>query len=599
MNWAAGRAPRRSCIAFAGTLLTMVLIVYAPKVCGDEKTDQARQTAEYGAEQAKTIVQLQQFRRSETIVTNGLENIHGRATLINLNPQINSWYLLTLDWGTADAQQSTYHLENPRPHGQTIHLSATDPGGIQISSGDHVTNCDLWSGVNTGPLEKARRSAIPYASLCNGDLFLRNRVSGHYTALEWTSNFLRMHVWGGEEIVGLVRKEFFGDHFAEGGTAAAPSASATPGLKERDWPMPASLNSDQPELEVEPENLGIDVGQPIDTLTPGQWYEANEIQGVYVSFIQPQMISANILDSYRSIVNGLDSVESHALDYLVAFDLTDFDLGFALGTDHPHVGWSPRPPREVRDDLPGPDGISTAAPLVTNGMISPALTLRTTATFAGGFKREHGAFKYGTFSKINHGTHYGFIEQGVVFSKLLPGLATLYVLDDGSVEMKTWTDADNALLARIKFARQNGVPLIERSTGGGSAPGALVTRWGPGNWSGSAEEDLRSLRAGACLQETPTRRFLIYGYFSTATPSAMARVFQSYGCTYAMHLDMNALELTYLALYLHQRSRFRVEYLVKGMAQSEKQSDNGPLLRFLEYPDNRDFFYLVRRGSSG
>ena len=65
------------------------------------------------------------------------------------------------------------------------------------------------------------------------------------------------------------------------------------------------------------------------------------------------------------------------------------------------------------------------------------------ATFTGGFKREHGAFKYGDLALRNHGSHYGFIENGVVFSKLQAGLATIFVLDDGSVEMKTWADADN------------------------------------------------------------------------------------------------------------------------------------------------------------
>jgi len=40
------------------------------------------------------------------------------------------------------------------------------------------------------------------------------------------------------------------------------------------------------------------------------------------------------------VVNELDSVESNALDYLVAMDLQDFEVHFALGTDHPRVGWS-------------------------------------------------------------------------------------------------------------------------------------------------------------------------------------------------------------------------------------------------------------------
>ncbi|MGO9603582.1 MAG: hypothetical protein ACLQAT_09335 [Candidatus Binataceae bacterium] len=575
------------------------LVVQVPNALGTEESDQAallsRQAAEYREEGAKTIIELQQFRSTESIVTEGSGGRSGKTTLINLNPRINTWFLLTLDWGTTNGRL-TYHLENPKPREQSIHLSAADPYGIEISSGDHSVSCELWSGSAAGSLEEARRSSLPYAPLCDGHLYLRNREAGHYTALEWTSQFLRDHVWGGEAIIGLVRKEFFSDRFAEKGTAAAPSASAPGGSAETDWPLSASLDTGKSYRRVAPENLGINLGQPVATLIPGRWYPASGLSGVYVSFIQPQMISAGILASYPGIVNRLDSVEATALVYLVAFDLTEFDLGFALGTDHPRVGWSDRPSSEVRGNLPGPDGINTAAPLVSTGMISPGLAAQTIAAFAGGFKREHGAFRYGAFSQRNHGSHYGFVEQGVVFSKLLPGLATLYVLDDGTVEMKTWTEADDALLPRIKFARQNGVPLIEYdSATRTSTPGSLVARWGPGNWSGSAEEDLRSLRAGACLQETPTRRFLVYGYFSTATPSAMARVFQVYGCRYAMHLDMNAPELTYLALYLHRGSQLGVEYLVQSMGESDKQTDNGPLLRFLGNPDNRDFFYLVRR----
>ena len=76
--------------------------------------------------------------------------------------------------------------------------------------------------------------------------------------------------------------------------------------------------------------------------------------------------------------------------------------------------------------------IDSAAPLVRTGMLSPALQSRVVATFTGGFKREHGAFRYGPLATVNRGSHYGFIEQGVVFSRLSPGLATLFVLNDGS-----------------------------------------------------------------------------------------------------------------------------------------------------------------------
>jgi hypothetical protein len=126
--------------------------------------------------------------------------------------------------------------------------------------------------------------------------------------------------------------------------------------------------------------------------------------------------------------------------------------------------------------------------------------------------------------------------------------------------------------------------------------GRLVDQWGAGNWSGSVDEQLRTLRAGACMVAHEGRRFLVYGYFSSATPRAMARVFLAYGCDYAMHLDMNALEHTYLALYPRSGSQREVEHLVPGMAVLDKRLGSALLPRFLGYADGRDFFYLVHKG---
>ena len=436
---------------------------------------------------------------------------------------------------------------------------------------------------------------MPYAPLCDGRLYLRNPVAGHRTDLERVTEFLRDHVWGGEEIVGFMREGLFRDAYLERGM---PSQAAAPTRGPPGAPSPAAISEAYADRAVATEHLGIEVvGPEAGRLRLGQWYAARDLPGIYISAIEPQAISTEILTSYPSAVNRLDSIEGSALDYLVAFDLAAFDLGFALGTDHPHVGWSPRPPATVRTPgLPGPDGIDNIRPLITNGMVSPALVADTVATFTGGFKREHGAFKYGDLASRNHGSHYGFIEEGVVFSKLQPGLATLYVLDDATVHMTTWSQADDRLLARIRYARQNGVPLIEPDPATGEpAPGALVAKWGPGNWSGSASGDLRALRAGASLQETAGRRFLIYGWFSSATPSAMARVFQAYGCRYAMLLDMNALEHTYLALYAQKDGEVVVQHLIRGMDEVDKSMDGALVPRFIGFPDNRDFFYLVRR----
>ena len=350
-----------------------------------------------------------------------------------------------------------------------------------------------------------------------------------------------------------------------------------------------------------PEELGIDL--ETDTgkrLLVGRWYNVKDLPGVFVSVTQPNLVAEEVVQNQGKQVNPLDEIESKALVYMVAFDLDLFGLGFEMGTDHPKVGWSDRVQDQVRDDtLPGPDGIGTLDPLIMTGMISPADAKRTAATFVGGFKRYHGAFRWSDLALKNQGSHYGFVENGVILSKLQPGLSTVVVFNDGIIDLKTWKKTDDADLHRIRHARQNGVPIIEYDGATGtSRVGAFVPRWGQGNWSGSAEKRFRTVRAGLGLHIFQDRRFLVYGYFSAATPSAMARVFQAYQCRHALLLDINALEHTYLAVYIRNGPEFSVEHLIKGMDVLDKTKGGKVIPRFLGFPDNRDFFYLLRKTDS-
>jgi hypothetical protein len=535
-----------------------------------------------------SIVDLQPFRRATTASIVDAAGRRGTVTLIELNPNINAEFLVQLLWEDP-SEIGTWQLENAAPRQTHIELS-DKTRGLLIDTGHDTRECSLWPDRGLLPLEEARRSGLPYAPLCGGLLYLRNPIKGAATRLEQVTGFLRDHVWGGERIVNFVKEEFYRDHFAENSvtTAAGPVAG------NRSEPAAASVAVS---AAIVPEHLAIDVADIEHGLVLGAWYRVNDADGIYVSAIRPNAISGTILSSFNNRVADLDSVEANAVDYLVAFDLARFDFGFAPGTDHPRVDWSGRELPSMHDErLPGPDGIGTAAPLVRTAMVNPTLAARTAATFAAGFKREHGAFRYGDLAHRNHGSHYGFIEQGVVFSRLQPGLSTVYTLADGLVGLKTWTATDDLMLPRIQHARQNGVPLLERASDEGPGlPGPLVTQWGAGNWSGSADEKLRTLRAGLCVQSTDSHRFLIYGYFSTATPSAMVRVFQAYHCQYAMHLDMNALEHTYLALYTHRDGRLVVQHLIDGMSEVDRKGGAQLAPRFLGFPDDRDFFYLVRR----
>jgi len=553
-------------------------------------TGSPEQMREYQAEATKSVVELQPFRRTQVQAAAGAAGRRGTATLIDLSPMIGRWHLLALDWG--DGKNRYYHLENAVP-GQTVVLDPDFPGGLELRRDAERQRCDLWSGA---ALEDAAAQPAPYAPLCGGSLYLHNAVRGHSSSLEAAVEFLRRHVWAGEKLLTTTKRTVLKDagrEQAELGGHANARSEALP------MPEPARLNPEHAGQQIGRGSLGITVataaGEPFAV---GQWAPVAELPGAFLSLIAPEAVASEILHSHRDRANSLDARESAALVYSMAFDLGRLELGFGLGTDHPGVGWSPRPPDSVRNSsLPGPDGIDSIRPLITTGMIPPADRDRAVAAFAGGFKRYHGAFKYGPFALRNRGSHYGFVQEGVVLSKLRPGLSTLYVLHDGSVHMHAWSDEDERRLPEIRYARQNGVPLVEWDPAAGApVPGALVNQWGAGNWSGSADGDLRTVRAGACLQQAQDTRYLIYAYFSNATPSAMARVFQAYGCHHAMLLDMNAPILTYLAIYYGGGPEPRTQYLVQAMAEAEPKVSGQPLPRFLVVPDNRDFFYVMRRG---
>jgi len=512
--------------------------------------------------------------------------------LTALHPRMNSWFLVERvppegSWSRAES----WHLENTDPERWRVSLEAGDvPALIVTGDGDQAL-CTPWDdSAGRSEFETAARTGLPYAPVCGQRLYLRNAVSGNKTNREAVSDFLRDNVIFGDSLVNLIKGSFYEDAFLE---SAFTQEDASAG------DVVESLGKAR--LDRRPvmrTSMGLPLVGAEAGMEAGSWYEVADAEGVYASALKPGFIEQSLLGDRA--VNWLDGVESGADVYLVAFDLGRFEMGYELGTDHPTLGWSSRPQRSGEDwRLAGPDGFDRSAPLVRTGMLNPSLTSRVAAAFAGGFKRDHGAFRFGDYATFNRGHHYGMLSNGVTFSRLQPNLATLTVTLDGTIEMRTWTEEDNAIIPDLAFARQNGVPLVERDAETGAViPGDRVTSWGGGNWSGSAEAQLRTLRAGACLRQAGGRQFLIYGYFSAATPSAMARVFQAYECDYAMLLDMNSPELTYLAVYRPRQAGDGIEpmHLSSYMAAADPSGRGGERIpRFVGFADNRDFFYLLRK----
>ena len=464
-----------------------------------------------------------------------------------------------------------------------------------------MSGCGAICGAiaTSGALADARAAGETFAPLCGGRLYLRNPTTGHKTSLELATDLLRRHVPGGETITAFVREEFYQDKFLSTAELLRPEAPAVPKeARLAEAPAPPLMDPRFDGQLLTPPDLGIHIeNEMAPAMQIGRWYRVREQPGMFISVTQPRVAAPEVVALQKGLVPPLDEVEPSALVYLIAFDLGQFRLDFALGTEHPKVDWSDRVLPNVRnDELPGPDGFATVEPLVRTGMVSPTRAERIAAAFIGGFKRYHGAFHWGDFATKNSGTHYGFIEEGTVLSKLQSGLSTVVMWDDNRVELKTWTESDNANLWHVRHARQNGVPIIEHDPETGSSrPGSLVKEWSKGNWSGSAEKRFRTVRAGLGIQEQEGREYLIYGYFSAATAAAMARVFAAYQCRYAMLLDINALEHTYLAIYRTQGGQFRVQHLIKGMEVLDKTGGGQTVPRFIGYADNRDFFYLRRR----
>jgi hypothetical protein len=520
----------------------------------------------------------------------------GSASLTNLNPSIGSWFLLNVSWSSSD--KHSYHIENPQA--SRLGLTLTDKGLI-LQDAKGKTLCDVFNSGSDSFLKKAASTSGGYSSICGGKLSIRKTTSGSAGGVsEWGANFLRDTLGStGESIVNSYKENLKSD----GSLSAVQVGSATQSDQQNiaNAPQAAVLNSSSQKrlIQVPGLDLEIKTNNLQRNVIAGDWYALKNHQGIFFSAFQPNMIDSSILNSFKDRTQPLDHIESQSLAYFVAFDLSQYQIGWSHGTRLPGVGWSKRNDRANTNQSAGPDGFNNLSPLGLTGALNPAYLPRLAATMCGGFQRFHSTFKAGALANVNDGSYYGFVQEGVVMSRLNPGLATIIVSNDGEVKMKTWTEADKADLPKIRYARQNGVPLIETDALGRGVPGRLVGNWGEGNWSGSAAGALRSQRAAACISHHNGRKFLIYGYFSSANPSGMSRALQALNCDYAVHLDMNSAGQGYMGLFSRSGEKYKVEHPVSEMAgRDTKLRFNGnavPAPRYVGTPDEADFFFILRK----
>ncbi len=535
------------------------------------------------------LFQLQPYKKA--MLATYEDGTFTRASLVNLNSNINTWYILSLT--NKRNRETTYNI---LAVDRNIKLSL-DPRSPELLIGhpNNTYRCDIESEI-TRQYIKRKREKFSYLPACNNLLFVVIKQDGFRSMVERGAEVLR---WlggdAGEGIITGVKSTLFKDKYlmkSETGVQAKTFQAM-----DGDVALPRAAVGERYQYTTIPaHSMGLKTKTSEGRLLAGQWYPLQNFPDVYASLIMPGMVSRDIRSSHRDRVNGLDGVENNALVYLMSINLGKYTLGWGHGTDHPGVGWSSRARHVKRDNPYGPDGFNNIDPLLTLGHVPPMYWSKTIGTFSGGFQKRHAAFRAGELAKTGKGHHYGFMQDGVMLVSPSENLATVIIYWDGSVDLKLWTAEDNQKLYLIKHIRQNGVPLIHRDESGKGIPGKLVRHWGAGNWSGTAEKQLRAPRGGACLIETAEDNYLVYAYFSGATPSGMARVFQAYGCSFAMHLDMNSPGQAYASLFAPKEENgglLDIELLMTDMYAYMGGNKKSP--RYFIKPDYKDFFYIMKR----
>lgn len=512
----------------------------------------------------RAVFALQPFKEEQS---QGYSNSQiTQATLINLNTRINLWYLLRL----ADARnKDSFFNLLPMRDGLQLRLDTASPGLLISKDARLLHRCDIQQEIVLALVQR-KDPRLAYVPVCRELLYITLKQNGEMTKAAREPEMLR---------------RFNSPPTTEGAQDRHPRISETA-------PPAARIAGQYQNSTMVSKKLGLKLREPGQQLLAGQWYPLAAGPGLYASLVNPGMVAPEILNSWRDRANGLDGEENHAPAFLLAMDLDHYRLGWGHGTSYPELGWSERATLIKRDNPYGPDGFNSLMPMVPLGHVPPSLWHRVMGSFSGGFQRRHSAFKSGELGKTHKGHHYGFMENGLLMLSPSPELITMIAYQDGTVDLKVWSEADNARLGQIMHLRQNGVPLIEPDAKGQGIPGRLVKFWTPGNWSGSADIKLRTPRGAACLIEAGKKRFWVYAYFSSATPSGMARVFQAYGCKSAIQLDMNSPGQAYASLSRPRANgSFEIEHLMTDMFTGDTQG----VPRYIIKPDYKDFFYILRR----
>ena len=536
----------------------------------------------------KNIVDFQAHKTSEILkVANG-----ATIELINLNEELNIWYLVKLT--DTNGYTSTYQLQvsDPKAAKGALHLTKEQlelPGSEKSRNAckdfTNAKNKNIFETLQ-GNFDRANNNSNYFNALCDGHVFLinpRHRPPEEEKTKDKIADIARQSSVG-RAIANIAKNSPMGNKPENVQTDATRSALKS----ETVVTIPsAKVNSDEEPRSVELSKTNIHLalqGDPT-SVTLGQWYSSKEHPDVKVSLFSPDMASSEVAKLAPTAFENRSAAHSQnkSLAYLIAFNTQKSKLGYVAGISDATGNCD--------GGKPAPDGFDDSTPLVQNGMVSPDHQSHLLSTFNAGYLRPDACMRKGPLE----GKHWGFVQNGVVFSKLQPGLATLVTYKDGKTDILEWPENAAALATKVKDARQNATPVIsgrDPKTGLG-IPGNTVggKDFISRNWTNDVDD--KRMRSGACMLQSGTDEHLVFAYLPSGTVKDLAEVFGSYGCRSGMQLDENIERSGDVSLITHNASgemenkeclhkhclKDRIEKEITGVTKGSR----------------RDFFYIEER----
>ena len=379
------------------------------------------------------------------------------------------------------APEVAYHLENPNPRARKLLLDEKYPSGLVIVEGKNRYLLRSFEG--DAVWTQAKASPLIYYPLCEGRIIPakpRDRASHNAGGRHRVSPRARL----GRREDHRSWSHPHGRHAPRNRERWKPKAPAEAlGERAGDLPLPRPDRSEICRIEsLTSSNLGIDLGGPERTgMTPGAWYAGCRKPGNLRQHPSAESYrpgdSAQATKRQSTTWTAWRRPRCAIWSRSISISLTS-DMHWAPNI--PRVAWSDHMLAQMRD--PSVAGTGRHRKHRPAGLDRPCQLRRThdepwrpsPVDSSASTARSSTA---SWLSRITAATTASS-RTASCSASFSPGLATIFVLDDGSVEMKTWTRggqqaaaADQACAPERRPARRirRGIPIA-----GARPPGERV-----------------------------------------------------------------------------------------------------------------------------